>query len=321
MQIIQAFSENMIRSEELHTYLEKLEQIYQDGFRHEYSQFYSVLSQILTNGENTESAREYLPNNLNALYKSVEKAYQKSPSQYQTLYSQVFKLKDHINLEISRINSIGIYENKIRDLERDLEKNKKDLDCAKNEVEQANDSLKESTNLARDAFLKAEKAISEAEKMTRQAETMTKKAEALQNEIITVLSIFSAVVLAFMGGMSFTSSTLESIASASVYKVALIALICGLVIFNTICCLIYLVAKITGKNILSRCDSPHCTCACEGGVIKPCPLHVRLRRRLPYVFWFNLIFLALMALLILAWFIGLHRIAGLIQSYFLHSIH
>lgn len=64
-----------------------------------------------------------------------------------------------------------------------------------------------------------------------QLEETTKK---YNESSIAVLGIFSAVVLTFNAALTFTSSVMESISSASIYRIAFISLIIGLVLFNVL---------------------------------------------------------------------------------------
>ncbi len=71
----------------------------------------------------------------------------------------------------------------------------------------------------------------------------------IEKEYISILGIFSSVVLAFVGGMAFSSSVLENINKASIYRTILIALIIGFVFFNIIYLMIYFICKINNHSI------------------------------------------------------------------------
>lgn len=78
----------------------------------------------------------------------------------------------------------------------------------------------------------------------------------IEKEYISILGIFSSVVLAFVGGMAFSSSVLENINKASIYRTILIALIIGFVFFNIIHLMIYFICKINNhstKEIIIIC--------------------------------------------------------------------
>lgn len=70
-----------------------------------------------------------------------------------------------------------------------------------------------------------------------------------QREYIAIFGIFSAIIIAFVGGISFSSSIMESISSASRYRISFIASLSTFFIFNTISYLVDFLFKITnGKN-------------------------------------------------------------------------
>lgn len=60
----------------------------------------------------------------------------------------------------------------------------------------------------------------------------SKAIKGFQKEYIAILSIFSAVVLAFSGGLTFSSSVLENVSEVSMYRLVFIALLIGFVLLN-----------------------------------------------------------------------------------------
>ncbi len=72
-------------------------------------------------------------------------------------------------------------------------------------------------------------------------------------------------------------------------------MLCGLVLFNTIFLLMYLVGKIIGRSIYAECKNDHCIDCGEGEKPK-CGAVKRLLKRLPYIFWFNILTLFFMAI-------------------------
>lgn len=144
---------------------------------------------------------------------------------------------------------------------------------------------------------------------TTLSEETLENADKLKTEVITILSIFAAIVLAFMGGMSFTASTFQNIADVSFYRIALIALLCGFVIFNTVSVLLYIVSKIINRSILIRCKSDK-DCLCE----KRCLIFNRIRKRLPFVFWVNVFLFLNMLAIFLGWLFDIYGFAEWVQS-------
>lgn len=71
----------------------------------------------------------------------------------------------------------------------------------------------------------------------------------MQNEYITILGIFAAIVLAFTGGMTFSSSVLENIHKSSIYRIVFITLIIGCILFNLVWLLIDFMRNVNEKRI------------------------------------------------------------------------
>lgn len=161
------------------------------------------------------------------------------------------KLCGHLNLEIARIDYYSKNENVL----------------AKTAVEVAR--LDKQT---KNAILGLEKA--------------TDRLKSVQTDMIAVLSIFSAVVMAFFGGINYLSSAIAGLEHSSIFKVVIIIVIAGSVLFNCIFLLMFMVSRIIDRNILVRCvhDTGKCPCG------QKCPTIKRFLHRLPYVFWPNLIF-------------------------------
>lgn len=79
------------------------------------------------------------------------------------------------------------------------------------------------------------------------ASQIQKQQEEIKNmntQMVSVLGIFSAVVLAFSGGMSYFSSTFSNLHNMPLYKTLLMASIMGLVLFNTVYILLKFIISI-----------------------------------------------------------------------------
>lgn len=246
---------------ELRQMLVKLKFIYSNDFRHNYSEFFPLIVDI--SKDNNSYNLDFLSNNLEALREMVLKSFIEGESKSNALYQSLDKLIDHINLEIARYSHYSMSEQKVNDLE------------SKHRALQS--ELKEST---------------EALKLAQ------KKVSTVQTELIAVLSIFAAIVLTFSGSISFIGNALSGMGTTPFFRAVFFVLLCGFVVFNTIFLMMYMVGKITGRNIYARCQSADCTC--DSGQPK-CHGIVRIKRRLPYVFWMNAIFLILMAADLILW--------------------
>lgn len=74
------------------------------------------------------------------------------------------------------------------------------------------------------------------------------KLENSQKEYIAILGIFAAVVLAFTGGIAFSTSVLNNIAKVSVYRTIAVSLVIGLVLLNIVFGLFYYINSLVNKE-------------------------------------------------------------------------
>lgn len=189
--------------------IKELQQVYtfddrgKNEYRHEYSQLMQLISEINKSSDMSEDA---LLANLGGIYDYlvIESRNQEKPLEYLLLAESIFKLKDHINLEISRMNIIEKEHSRMKDQEAKIEQ------------------LQNST-------IKIEKDTKTAED---KQEIIMNKINKQQIDSIAILSLFSAVVLAFMGGISFSGSVLESMQNTNIYKLALITLVLGVILIG-----------------------------------------------------------------------------------------
>lgn len=204
----------------------RLETLYKpvDGelFRHFYSDIFSVLSTIHSSTE--LGSIDLLGQNLE-LIRSGYKAINKTPDgDIIDISTSLRKMYDHVNLEIARIsfqekgdvNTSG--ETLIKELKRQVNAARMDLDTSKSELNSEIKDVKE-------------------------------KLDNSQKEYITILGIFAAVVLAFTGGIAFSTSVLNNIAQASIYRTIIISLIIGLVLINVLYGLFYYISELLNRTL------------------------------------------------------------------------
>ena len=108
----------------------------------------------------------------------------------------------------------------------------------------------------------------------------------IEREYISILGIFASVVLAFVGGMAFSTSVLENIAGISIYRLILTVDLLGFVLINTIYMLIKFIFIINGKDTS------------------------RLK-----VAWVNIVCLVIAILVIAAWLLNLQSLPTFIAQY------
>ena len=218
-------------------YYLRLEAIYyntdSDNYRHFYSDIFACLSLIdaddsLGNldilAQNMEAIKEgYIPINRDEAHNN----------ELIDIRKEIIKLYDHTNLDISRIN----YTKRMAgETQSELARAKVLIEDLKNKLAESDVARAEAVNHLN----------TESSKLKEEVRDGQKK---MQNEYITILGIFAAIVLAFTGGMTFSSSVIENIDKASIYRMITIVLILGLVLSNLIWLLIDFLRDINGKSI------------------------------------------------------------------------
>ena len=95
------------------------------------------------------------------------------------------------------------------------------------------------------------KAITErtlAEAIDESRRDLYREVREIQKEYITILGIFAAIILAFVGSFTFSTSVLNNVATADVYTLLVISLVIGLVFVILVTVLIDFLREINNKN-------------------------------------------------------------------------
>ena len=117
-------------------------------------------------------------------------------------------------------------------------------------------------------------------------ENSAKRAKNAEKEYITILGIFASIVLAFVGGLTFSTSVLQNIDAISIYRLILVIDLLALVIVNAIYVLIKFICHINDKD-----------------------------DKLFGVKWFNIVCAILGFLVVFAWLFDVISLAKYINSY------
>ena len=158
-----------------------------------------------------------LANNMGIISQEIDKGYEDDD-----VKKSVRKLHDHIELERTRIEYM----------------------------------VRQNAN-QKEAKLAAEKALAQANEMAKSFEEKTERnsqkfremLDESKRDYVTILGIFAAIVLAFTAGLSFSSSILQNINQASIYRLSFMAVFIGFFIFNIIIALFsFLTAMATPKK-------------------------------------------------------------------------
>lgn len=195
----------------------ELESIYYDlddpeEFRHFYSDIFAVISQI--DNESQLGNTEILNQNMDIIRKGYKPTNRdEDKGELIDISKQIDKLYDHINLDIARLNYFKTIESRT----------KSDL-------------------------MKVNETLNKVETSVTEMEDNIKKADDMQKQYITILGIFASIVLAFTGGIAFSTSVLQNIANASIYRIVLIAIGLAFVLTNVIYILTRFILEVSKKQ-------------------------------------------------------------------------
>ncbi|EOU1465754.1 hypothetical protein QTI31_03925 [Clostridium perfringens] len=226
-----------------------------------------IYSDITTFSLNmNDEDREYLYYNLDRVIQHIEEL---------EIKNKVIKIKDHITLEELRMD----YFKKTR----------------VNEIEKA---LNNSQIKNKDIIENYNGILQGLKKTEDELENQKKSVEGLNSQIISVIGIFSAIVITFFGGAELFSNALNTMNEVSKYRLLVVVLLISIVMFNTIFMLLNFISKLTEKEIASkaclghRYDSEKCSnCSIRDKAFK-C-----IKRKYPIVFVFNLIAIILLGII------------------------
>lgn len=198
-----------------YNYLKQLKHIYFLNNKQVFNHCYSDIFPLLTKLKETE-------NNIALVGQNLEQILEYSINdENPNVYKVLKKLWDHTNLEIARIDYVNAIDAR--------------LDITGNDLSE-----------------KYKKISAEALRIKENQEDITKTVDRVSNiysEFISILGIFSAVVLVYFGGTSIIGNVLGAINETSIFKGILICLVAGIIIFNIIFMFLYFLAKILDRSI------------------------------------------------------------------------
>lgn len=221
--------------------LSVLEKAYMSGYRHSY---HKISLTIYQNQNMNEQTLSNILNNINYLQR---KMYSENRDKKE-LNNGVKKLCDHIQLEIVRINNnkenIDEIRSLISEFKKRAEENIKGLEETTEKQKQGfEDKIKDTVDVIK-------------KEINSTVESVVDDVDDVRNnlvgQVVAILGVFAAIVLAFTGGMAFSTSALENINKSSAYRIVIVCLIIGFTFFNAIAALVLyldrLVFRITGRK-------------------------------------------------------------------------
>lgn len=227
-------------------WVSKLNKVYSNEYRHTYSDIFFKIQQIMSdtlsnNDASDTEVLEVLGENLNVLGNRIDElaAQNSDDANYKNTVSGYKKFSDHIRLEIGRYNFI---------------KSRFTGTAADGNSGKATDKH---SAIDTERILKLERAVDATRPIVAQAQkqldSLDEKLESNKISSITTLTIFSAVILAFSGGITFESGIFQGMVASTSYRLVFTIALSGFILFNTIFALLYLVGKMAGKRISTKC--------------------------------------------------------------------
>lgn len=194
---------------EMDYYASKFSEVYSDGYRQLYSELFPVLSSI----SNDDADRlQPLSSNLFHLHRYVGQSEHWSKSNPE-LFGHLLKLSDHVNLEVQRMVE------------------------HQNNEDRFNDLYSESSDL----YSKFSDLYNKSLKIEQKNKKYTKKIKNLQLEMISILAIFAAIVIAFSAGINILGNAISNVGYADLSNLSFVIILCGIILFNTVAFLMHVI--------------------------------------------------------------------------------
>lgn len=217
-----------------HDYGAELIRIYSDDFRHQYGSITGKLMTLEKDEKKLVVRLNLLGDNLRSVCEEMERLPEEGfNGNRDEILRGVKKLLDHISLEQIRVDYLW-------------------------------QSYGQQSISLSNSFKESNQKLDEAKKL---AEKNAEESRSLKTEVISILSIFAALVLMVNGGFQLLGSAFTALGNQSGYlPVSIVAVVVGIVMFNAIYALLYVASRLTGKHIGSP-DHQNCN-RCTSG--KPC---------------------------------------------------
>ncbi len=195
----------------------------------------------------------------------VEKVYSLSEDKVEGLSEKI----DILKREIRNNYKFEIYEN----LQKILENIK--LDLARRKETKSNEQKMHRFEVT------LKKYEQEKEEFSKKVDQSEGNIEKTQAQIITILSIFAGIIIAFFGGTSLLGHAIENFNESNKFMSYVLVIIIGLVMFNVIYLLLYSISKLVKTPIsMGRCSEKCNECRNKS------PLR-RMTIKYPIVVYFN----------------------------------
>lgn len=242
---------------------------YANNKRHKYSEVSAYLME-------TDDI-EYLLENLRRIQSRLGEYLEN-----ESISIKVFKLIDHITLELNRIkyNSKAFSEMNLHTMNMAL----------------ANAGKAVSAEMDRLKKEQSQKIDLEVNEFREETKSLKNKVEDSYSQFVSILGIFSAVVVVFFGGMTAFGELFANMQNISRFKLTFMTSLIGLIVFNLVFMFLYVLAKLLNREIAAAMVE-------EGTGRNALKKWIRrVWRRYPYMLMFNATMLSLMLVSFIAWY-------------------
>lgn len=209
--ILYELSEDYLDNDEheLEYYASQFSQVYSKGYRQLYSELFPVLSSI---SDDDADRLQPLSFNLFRLHRYVGQSKHWSENDPE-LFGHLLKLSDHVNLEVQRMVEHQNNEDRFNDLYSEFS----------------------------DIYSEFSELYDKSLKIEQKNRKYTKKIKNLQLEMVSILAIFAAIVVAFTGGINVLGNAISNVGNVEIQSLSFIIILCGIVLFNTLAFLMHVV--------------------------------------------------------------------------------
>lgn len=225
--------------EKLKNYFSRLERIYltsnEGNFRHFYSDIFATVS--LIDADDSLGKTNVLVDNIEIIQNEYNRYLEGNCDNLEddnNIRKEIAKLYDHVNLDVARLNYMSKVlsqtDSKIKDIETKNEELNENLGELRNENDRLNKNLED---------LRKENG--------KLAEGL-ENAKNIEKNYVTILGIFASIVLAFTGGLAFSTSVLENIHLASPCRLAFVVEALAFTFINVIYILTWFIQKINSDG-------------------------------------------------------------------------
>lgn len=263
-----AFKDKMMK------YLIDVANSYQNNDRHSYANIFNAIIRIAME-DNLISTKDgsklsNLIANLDTLHDYFHECnMQDSNINFcESFEKQFFKLEDHIRLEYARIAFWAQYQETVT-----------------NQYNMIETKISSST-------IEANKVMEDIRKTEEIVKDAKKDADSLRGGQITVLGIFMTILLTVVAQVNYSGHLITIVKEVALGQVLLLLSLLFISVVNTIAFLLYIISRLIHKSILMSCDENECCSLC-----KKCCFILKLKKRMPYVFWTNVLAISAVVLI------------------------